>query len=99
MIAEKKEKENQRIWVAAGIKERLEALSEESGVKQERIIADVLDYYESASSRDLNVAIPELQSSVSILEMETSRLIHRLALLEDIGTMLAVANYNKEELM
>lgn len=90
-------KENQRIWVAPGIKERLEKMSDESGTSQEKILGDILDYYDTASTRDLNMLLPELQLTVSVLEMEVGRLIHRLTLLDDTVNMAAAVKYDRQE--
>jgi len=73
----------ERIWVARGVKERLETLAESNNADQEKILDDVLDFYELSTQDSLQTTLPELELSISVLNAELSRLLHLLELLED----------------
>lgn len=84
----------ERIWVTAGIKKRLEEIADTNGVPQERVLADVLDFYELATAEDLQIIVPELELSVSVLNIEVARLSHVLGELE--AAMDAIPMVEKE---
>lgn len=74
--------ERERIWVTKSIKSRLEELASFSGLNQETILGDVLDYYEIGTGEEPQVVLPELEMSVGVLNIELARLNYILETLE-----------------
>jgi hypothetical protein len=73
----------ERIWVTRAVKERLESWAEANNSEQEKILDDILEFYELSTQDSLQTSLPELELSIAVLNAELSRLLHLLELLED----------------